>query len=824
MPTDPIHASDDLLERAREYRDIQKEISENFFKEEQSLTQIVDIYKKIDKSMINRLVRQRELTDLIKKSKETIIQAEKASASALGTADEKRRKLMEASAKQQLSNLTKEYEMLEQINYQALIPWLYFFDKAWKLFLSMDNAAASFRLKMGIVRDNMIQIRELAQKLTVEFMNVGVNIEEAYESIAALGKEMGSIRIVSYDLVKATTLLKAQLGVAEEDSAGFFRNMAALSKTTMESQINMAYMAQDLSQAAGIPFPQIMNDVAKLSSQTLTMISRVPNQILKSAIEARRMNSSLNEMARGSREILNFSDSINSEMEASVLLGRSINLQHARELAYKRDIVGSTKEILRITKSIDFENLDVFQQEAFARATGRSVDELLKMVQAEKQLDAARRSSDPAIRAQANQLDNLLKLNEAQAIARAKDIGIQIQQNANQARLVSITQKWNQILAQGASVLLPIVDTLLSMVPAAIDVARSFFGVYAVIVSIGKIFYEGGLLLATWTQEIVVVSEWFTKLAIYGEKILSPIVSMTNMFAKVGGFIGSWIGPLAKFIAPFFKILAPIGWVITAFQAIYGLITGWNDGVKQGLGFWEKLGSAIMGGLRAIIPGFDWIIDKVKYLWSSILLPMAEFTAKWLNWPGLIFNGLKVVFSEIYNYIVGIFSKAWDYVTSWWGGHSPSKLGLTILQGIVSVGAMIFDALTSPWRKGLEWISDKIPGMSKFADKLRGGATEFLNTPLETKVATSYIPAATFSPNGNKLATTGEDKTNPTTVKAEDKSQLMTEKTGQAIVDKLDALLTALKGGQIGINMDGSLLSTNLARHIEFKGNYGVNT
>ena len=62
-------------------------------------------------------------------------------------------------------------------------------------------------------------------------------------------------------------------------------------------------------------------------------------------------------------KLLNFTQSVKDEMEASVLVGKSINLQKTRELAYHRDIMGLNKEILNIAKQTNFENLDPFQQE-----------------------------------------------------------------------------------------------------------------------------------------------------------------------------------------------------------------------------------------------------------------------------------------------------------------------------------------------------------------------------------------------------------------------------------------------------------------------------
>lgn len=488
--------------------------------------------------------------------------------------------------------------------------------KAYDLFQNFDKAAWDFRKAMGFVRSDAQEIRKSAERLAIDFMHVGVTIDGAYEAFRDLGQEMGSVFAVSNDLVKTTAIMKAQLGVAETSTAGFLRNMAAVSKSSMQTQQSMVYVAADLSEAAGVNLPDVMKDIAKMSSVTLSMVSRLPNQILKSAIEARRLNTTIAEMAKGSREVLNFTDNINAEMEASVLLGHSINLQRARELAYRRDIEGSTKEILRITKSINFDALDVFQQEAFARATGRTVDELLRMVQAEKQWDAARR--DPNLSSKVKAYEQMRAANEANAKANAQNLESVLQTRANQERLTAISQKWNQILSEAAQLFLPIIDGFLAAVIPAMDISRGLFG-------------------------------WVTAL-----KGLSFLGKLGGIFGKIAGFAAkglSMLGWVTKIASVFGKWVPVVGWIITAvqlvvnlFQRLHGIGEAFQKGIIHGLLF----------GLKAV--GLT--------LYDTLLKP---FVSAW-NWIKGIFIGKSpsMLGRGIVQGILGVASAVFDALTYPW--------------------------------------------------------------------------------------------------------------------------------------------------------------
>lgn len=641
--------------------------------------------------------------------------------------------------------------------------------KAFEIFKSFDKAAFQFRMKMGAIRSDVKGVRDMAEKVAIQFTHVGVTIDGVYESVFNLGQEMGSIFNVTKDLATTTALLKSQLGVSEETSAKFFRNIAALSKSTMQAQQDMGYVAQSLSAAAGVPLPGVMQDVAKLSGTALTMVSRMPIQLIKSAIEARRLNTTIDAMAKGSREILNFTDNIAAEMEASVLLGHSINLQRARELAYRRDIEGSTKEILRITKAINFEGLDTFQMEAFARATGRSVDDLLKMVQAERQLDAARK--DPKLADRVAKYDQLKAANAAVLKDTARQLELNIMQRSNQERLTAISQRWQSILAKVSELFLPIIDGVLAVLEPMVDIVP-------LVMATAKGLSSIVIIVGDWVKYTAKLKAFNLGLATAVGRMGKPIEFLYKMGSKVlmlFSRLGGTFSFLGRFLGVFAKVLGPIGLVIAAVQFIYSLF----------------------------------------HRFSSI-----EFVKG--DWIGNIWKGIKAVAGSIYDVLLKPFYDAWLWIKSIFVGSSPSTIGLGIVRGLASVGAMIFDSLTAPFRLGLSWIMNMIPGLSKISDKVRGGFSSMLE-PVENKVTATYVPAVQVNANGTATPQTIAPKGQTVTVGEDAVNQSYSDKKLCEILDAINALNKNLEAGKIGFYIDGQLMSATLARQTEFRGGYGVN-
>lgn len=803
-------------EALKDYLNLQAEVEQLIKQQNNSLFAQLGIRKDMSVNMREYFIKVVKLSKEIETSKNLEKQLTEGLATIVDETQRRSQLQIINSIKQRRESYESELELLHKIKALGFLPIVWAVSKIYALFKELDKPAWEFRKAMGMTRDAAKDLRKTIQNIAIDYMHVGVTADSAAAAMMSLGKEMGSIRAVTKDLVKTTAVLKSQLGVAEDDTAGFLKNMAAISKSTMQTQENIAYIAADLSMAAGVPFPLIMKDLATKSGTTLTMMSRLPNQVARAAVELRKMGTSLDQAAKSSREILNFSDNINAEMEASVLLGRSINLQRARELAYRRDLEGSTREILKLTNEIDFSNLDVFQQEAFARATGKSVDELMKLAQAEKQWKAAR--ATPELAGQVAAYEQMRAANQATAKASDANLKLMVEQRSNQERLTAISQKWNQIISKVASIFLPIVDMLLAAVVPLMDIgvelsvvatmfkvgvgfARQLSEIVSVIgmkvYNIGGAFQKIGDLIQfgkfnrlldlignigeVLDKRILLSLMNFGRYGASGisfvDKLFVGVSKIGSMFSKFIGIVGMVFPKVAAFFSVFGKAIPVIGWIITAFQFFKGMVDDWSS--TAGENIFYRIFHAIWAGIKAVI------------------VPIWDM----LKWP---------------------FVKLWEWFTGGpLSGKSPSDLGLSIVKGIVSVGAMIFDALTSPWRNAIAWIMSKIPGMSGIADKIAGGVSGFLKKPLEARVSTDN--KSTITPTGMKVASEVATQTATAVSENKEKSTASSDVLLGNILDAINTLNKNLESGKIGFYIDGQLMSATLARQTEFRNGYGAN-
>ena len=130
----------------------------------------------------------------------------------------------------------------------------------------------------------------------------------------------------------------------------------------------------------GIAPEAVFNDLAENAEFFATSMKAGTNNVMKTAIEARKLGLNLSTVAKISESLLDFESSIEKQMEASVLLGRQLNLDKARQLSFMDDQEGMMREILRqVGGEAEFERLKGFQRRALADAVGVDVAELAKL-------------------------------------------------------------------------------------------------------------------------------------------------------------------------------------------------------------------------------------------------------------------------------------------------------------------------------------------------------------------------------------------------------------------------------------------------------------
>ena len=255
-------------------------------------------------------------------------------------------------------------------------------------FSSFKNAAGVALFYIGgLVDDFNVLSKEIGGTVTQMFQLKAQSFlvskllgDEAGKGVTALSQKLGNANDVTLGMSINVGVMSGRLGVSGEEAAQLVNQFGNLSGLTSDTAMNTMEAASQLASANGVAPSAVMSDIAQNTEAFALYAKNGGSNMAQAAIEAHRLGVDLGTAAKISDNLLDYQTSVQSEMEASVLLGRNLNLNKARELAYAGDIAGAQRAALEAAGGIEeFNKMDVYQKKAVADALGVQVSELQQM-------------------------------------------------------------------------------------------------------------------------------------------------------------------------------------------------------------------------------------------------------------------------------------------------------------------------------------------------------------------------------------------------------------------------------------------------------------
>lgn len=209
---------------------------------------------------------------------------------------------------------------------------------------------------------------------------------------------------------------------------------------------------------------EILESVKDISKATLLSLQAQPQALAKAVVQAKALGTTVEKVAQISNSLLQFEDSITSELEAELLIGKDLTLEKARQYALNNDIAGVAKEIAnQVGTAAQFGEMNVLQQEALAKAVGMTREDLAaSLLEREALADLAGVEGDSA----KERFDNLVKevgLEEAKKQLGDESLANMLASQNTQERFAAAMEKLQEVFASLAQPLLPVLDILTSM-------------------------------------------------------------------------------------------------------------------------------------------------------------------------------------------------------------------------------------------------------------------------------------------------------------------------------------------------------------------------
>ena len=256
---------------------------------------------------------------------------------------------------------------------------LFLVDQIVDAFKTADSATGNLAKSFNLTYKEASNVRDELNTMANLSMDNAVTTQGLQESMVAVGSALGSnARLNEADLVTMTKLTK-QAGYTHEELMGIQKISLINGKTLEDNTAEILGSAEAYASKNKLVVneKEVLKEVNKASASLKLSLGGSTKALAEAVVKSKQFGINLDQASQISNALLQFEDSISSELEAELLLGKSLNFEKARALALEGKTADAAAEVLKEVKSSEeFGKLNVIQQEALAKAVGMTKDEL----------------------------------------------------------------------------------------------------------------------------------------------------------------------------------------------------------------------------------------------------------------------------------------------------------------------------------------------------------------------------------------------------------------------------------------------------------------
>ena len=259
-----------------------------------------------------------------------------------------------------------------------------------KAIRDVDKHTGEMAKNFGVSYESALGLREEASQVASYSDDILVNSTGILEAQTKLNKHFGSAVKFSSEMAANFDSIQKRTKLSDK-AMGIFSQFALKSNKTIKDILKDTHkvvLEQNQQHKLGIGVKEVQEGIAKTSKSLQLTYKFNTKELANSVIEAKKLGVNLSEVEAIAGHLLDFESSIQSELEAELLLGKDINLEKARQFALEGKMGKVAEEVLK-NKAImhAFDTKNVIAQEAAAKALGMNREQLASMVMEQKELE-----------------------------------------------------------------------------------------------------------------------------------------------------------------------------------------------------------------------------------------------------------------------------------------------------------------------------------------------------------------------------------------------------------------------------------------------------
>lgn len=340
-------------------------------------------------------------------------------------------------------------------------------------FVELDKEASDYRKTTGMTAKQTEHLAHQAHEVEVAYRGMGVELKNVFDVANALGNSFSDVAHFSTETLGALSAVTSVTGATAETAAKVQNVFESVAGVSAETAASLQMQVASLSQQAGVSPKEVLDDIADSAAITSKFFKGDINLLKQQAIQAHRLGTTLDSLAKTSEKLLDFETGIEEELVAATFVGGQFNLSRARALAMEGKLAEAQEETLaQIQRSGDFRKQDYFTQKQLAAAAGMEVEEINKQLNMQERLaHLGEEEKKLAMEAVEAGLDTT-NLNDEQLKQKIQEFG------ANQkimGQLDTMMAQFKSIAATVGGAISPLLSAVAPIITVIAEAAASLF-------------------------------------------------------------------------------------------------------------------------------------------------------------------------------------------------------------------------------------------------------------------------------------------------------------------------------------------------------------
>ena len=368
------------------------------------------------------------------------------------------------------------------------------------IFKDLDQSAGDYAKSMNMSYSDALKARNEFTSMAVASGDMALNAKGLMETQSAIGAQLGTNAKLNQADLKTFTKLRVQAGYTNEELMGIQQLSLVNGKSLEQNTKEILGGAKAFASRNKLVVneKQVLKEVSKASAALKLSLGGSTKAIAEAVVQAKQFGLTLEQTEKMSQSLLNFEDSIESELSAELLTGKNLNFERARGLALNGKTAEAAAEIAaQVGSSAEFGKMNVIAQEAIAKAVGMERNELAQSLIDKEALAKIGFKDAAAAKAKYDELRKTKTAQEAAAELGDDELAKQYEQQSNAEKFAQAMERVKEIfvgIVDGPmSLILEGLSTMLSSTKMIYGITGLLAGIYAgklvggIVQTIGKI-------------------------------------------------------------------------------------------------------------------------------------------------------------------------------------------------------------------------------------------------------------------------------------------------------------------------------------------------